>query len=107
MMDMMRESKNINYQKKITSYIDGSISADERAEFEAFVRTNPELENQLKKKEEEINLIKSFIPVAQITKENLEALEGEMKVSVFNLLKDEPKGLVDRLRNSWEDFINR
>ncbi len=44
MMDMTKETKNINYQKKIVSYIDGSLSPDERSEFEAFVRTNPEFE---------------------------------------------------------------
>ncbi len=107
MMDMTKETKNINYQKKIISYIDGSLLPDERSEFEAFVRTNPEFENQLKKKEEELNLIKSLIPVAQISKDSLEALEAEMKVSVFNLLKDEPKGFMDRLSSAWEDFINR
>lgn len=107
MMDKMTEPKNFPYQKKIISYLDGSLSPDDRSEFEAYIRTNPEFESQIKMKEKELLLLKSYIPSIEMSSQALESLEGEMKLSIFNLLKEEPKGLLDRVKISWEDWINR
>lgn len=107
MMEKMKEPQYLNYQKKITSYIDGSLSADEKAEFEAFVRTHPEMEDQIKQKEDEQMLIKSLMPATLMSKETAESLENEMKLSVFNLLKEEPKNFMDKVKNSLEEWLNR
>ncbi len=88
------------------SYLDGSLSIEEQAEFEAQVRTNPELEALVKNKEDEIMLLKSLIPAGQISTESLNSLEAEMKLSIFNLLKKEPKTLTDKVKNIWEDWTN-
>lgn len=96
-----------NYQKKIVPYLDGSLPKDEASEFEAFVLTHPEFETQIKNKQEEIQLLKNLIPVAELSKQSAESLENEMRLSIFNLLKEEPKGLWDNLRIKWEDWINR
>lgn len=98
---------NHPYQKKIIPYLDGSLSAEERAEFEAFVRTHPEFEAQIKKKEYELSLLKSLIPIAQPSAETIDSLETEMKHSIFNLLKEEPRNMFDRVKNSWEEWITR
>lgn len=95
------------YQKKIVAYIDGSLAPDERSEFEAFVRTHPEFEAQIKKKEDELMLLKAKIPATSLSPEGLSALENEMKQSIFNLLKEEPKNFWDRLKDSWEEWANR
>ena len=101
------QSQYPQYQKKIIAYLDGSLSADDKSEFEAFVRTHPEFEAQIKVKENELSLLKSLIPATNLTRESLESIESEMKMSIFNLLKEEPKNLMDRVKNSWEEWINR
>lgn len=95
------------FQKKIVPYLDGSLSKDEKAEFEAFVLTHPEFEEQINFKKNEIELLRNMIPNAQLSRESAETLEHEMKASVFNLLKEEPKGFMDSMRIKWEDFLNR
>jgi hypothetical protein len=47
------------------------------------------------------------MPATLMTKETTESLDTEMKLSIFNLLKEEPRNFMDRVRNSWEDWINR
>ena len=104
--------KNLNpidlkYQKKIIGFIDGSLSTDDKAEFEAYVRTHPEFEINIKKKEDEILFLKSLIPAGIMSKETAESLNNEMKLSIFNLLRQEPKNFMERVKNSWEDWVNR
>ena len=110
MIQTTTESKNATYfqfQKKITGYLDGSLSPDETAEFEAFVRTHPEFQEQIVKKQEEFLILRNKIPGATLSVEALDSLENEMKLSVLNLLKEEPKNLIDSMRNTWEEWINR
>jgi hypothetical protein len=104
--------KNLNpidlkYQKKIIGFIDGSLSTDDKAEFEAYVRTHPEFEINIKKKEDEILFLKSLIPAGIMSKETAESLNNEMKLSIFNLLRQEPRNFMERVKNSWEDWVNR
>ena len=104
--------KNLNpidlkFQKKIIGFIDGSLSTDDKAEFEAYVRTHPEFEINIKKKEDEILFLKSLIPAGIMSKETAESLNNEMKLSIFNLLRQEPKNFMERVKNSWEDWVNR
>jgi len=96
-----------SYQKKIVPYLDGSLSKDDKAEFEAFVLTHPEFEEQINFKKNEIELLRNMIPQAILARESAETLENEMRASVFNLLKEEPKGLFDSMRIKWEEFVNR
>lgn len=96
-----------SYQKKIVPYLDGSLSKDEASEFEAFILTHPEFETQVQNKQQEIQLLKNLIPAVQLSKESAETLENEMRASIFNLLKEEPKGLWDSFRIKWEEWINR
>ena len=96
-----------SFQKKIVPYLDGSLSKDDRSEFEAFVLTHPEFEEQINSKKQEIELLRNMIPVAILTRESAESLENEMRASIFNLLKEEPRGMFDSLRIKWEEFINR
>lgn len=103
----MMEKSYQNYQKKIVPYLDGSLSKDEKAEFEAFVLTHPEFEEQINSKKNEIELLRNMIPNVSLSREGQEQLESEMKASIFNLLKEEPQGLFDSLRIKWEEFLNR
>lgn len=103
---METRSENV-YKKKIISYLDGSLSSEDKSEFEAYVRTHPEFEAEINKKTEELSVLQSKIPAATMSAQNLESLESEMKQSIFNLLKEEPKNLMDRVKNSWEEWINR
>jgi hypothetical protein len=95
------------FEKKIVPYLDGSLQQEEIAEFEAFVLTHPDFEAQIKSRKEEIQLIKDMIPVAIISPASKESLELEMKTSIFNLLKEEPKSLFDSIRIKWEEFRNK
>ena len=95
------------YQKRVMSYLDGSMTLEEQSEFEAQIRTNPELEAIVKNKEDEIMLLKSLIPAAQMGPESLSSLEAEMKLSVFNLLKKEPQTISEKVKNIWEEWSNR
>ena len=53
-----------SFEKKIVPYLDGSLSTEEASEFEAFVFTHPEFENKIKSKQQEVELLRSRIPVA-------------------------------------------
>ena len=95
------------YASKIISYLDGSLSEEEKAEFEAFVLTHPEFEQQIKSKKEEVDLIRKMIPVTRLSPLARESLEGELRASVFVLLKEEPKTLMDTVKLKFEDFFSR
>jgi len=106
---MILEKNNdyLSYEKKIIPYLDGSLSKEDTSEFEAFVLTHPEFEEKIKTRQLEIQNLKQMIPVALISQEALESIQGEMRTSVFNLLKEDPKGLFDNFRIRWEEWRNR
>jgi hypothetical protein len=106
---MILENNN-NYQsfeKKIIPYLDGSLTMEDASEFEAFVSTHSEFEKKVRAKEQEIENLKKMIPVAVITKDSLESIQSEMRVSIFNLLTEEPKGFFDHVRIKWEEWRSR
>ena len=106
----MMEKMNSNYQsyqKKIVPYLDGSLSQEEIREFEAFVSTHPEFELQIKSKQNEIDLIKNMIPEAQMSRDTIELLDIEMRASIYNLVKEEPKNIFDRVKIKFEEWSNR
>lgn len=95
------------YQNKIMPYLDGTLSLEERAEFEAFISTHPEFKEELKSKESEIALLRNLIPGPDFVLRSYSNLQYEMRESVFNLLKEEPKNIWDTI-NSWlEDKFSR
>ena len=96
-----------SYQKKITPYLDGSLSKDETSEFEAFVMTHPEFEIEIKQRQAEIQLLKNLIPATRLTKSSNDTLKSEMRSSIFHLLKEEPSGIFDSVRIKWEEWVNR
>lgn len=104
---IQQDNAHKNYEKKVTAYIDGSLNAEEISEFEAFILTHPEIELQIKNKKNEIQLLKNMIPAFTPSKDSLESMEAEMKASIFNLLKEEPKGFFDNLRIKWEEWSIR
>lgn len=95
------------YQKKIIPYLDGSLSSSEKAEFEAYVHTHPEFESQIRSKEEELTLVRSMIPAPMIAKDALDSLENEIRESVLNLLRDEPRNVWGRIKDTWEEWLSR
>lgn len=95
------------FEKKIVPYLDGSLSKDESSEFEAFVLTHPEFETEIKNKKNEIQKLRSMIPVAQLSTDAHEALDNEMRASIFNLLKEEPKTFMESFKMKWEEWTNR
>lgn len=95
------------FQKKIIPYLDGTLSAEERAEFEAFVLTHPEFEGHIKTKEDEMNLLRSLIPAAMPGKETENSLDNEIRTSVYHLLKKEPANFWETMKNTWEDIVSR
>jgi anti-sigma-K factor RskA len=97
----------IDFQKKITPYLDGSLSREDKSEFEAFVSTHPEFESQIQNRQNELSLLRSMLPAAQLTSEARESLESELKLSVFNLLKEEPRNMMDRVKSNFEEWFNR
>lgn len=96
-----------NYHNKIMPYLDGTMSAEDRAEFEAFVLTHPEFEQEIKTKQEELALLKSLIPSIHLSKESHASLDLEIKQSVLNLLKPEPKNIWDSVKLKFEEWTNR
>lgn len=111
MNEVAKPGKVVNvypaYQKKIISYLDGSLSLSEKAEFEAFVQTHPDFAVQVKSRQDEMNLIKTLIPVARLSRAESESLDHEVRLSVFHLLKEEPKNFVDNIKLRWEEWVNR
>jgi anti-sigma factor RsiW len=96
-----------HFQRKITSYLDGSLSVSEKNEFQAFVGAHPEFEKLVKQKEEELDLIRSLIPVVKLNEQSQESLEAEIKLSIQNLLKPEKTNLIEDLKNRFEDWFSR
>ncbi len=95
------------YSKKIIPYLDGSLSASERSEFEAYVHTHPEFESQIRTKEDELAIVRSLIPTPLIAREALDALETEIRESIMNLLRDEPRNLRGKIKDAWEEWLSR
>ncbi len=94
-----------DFQRKITSYVDGVLGADERSEFEAFVSTHPEFQVQVELKQDEMNRLLSLIPQVRPSKETLQELHSDVKQSIFNLLKEEPQGFLEHLKTRYEDWV--
>lgn len=107
MIETNQNPLDTKFQRKIQAYLDGSLSIEDKAEFEAYVRIHPEFELQIQKKESELSLLKGLIPATLLTQETEESLDNEMKLSIFNLLKEEPRNFIDRVKNSWEEWISR
>ncbi len=95
------------YQKRITPYLDGALSPSERAEFEAYVHTHPEFESQIKTREEELALVRSMIPAPVMARDALDSLENEIRESVLNLLREEPRNFWGRMKDTWEEWLSR
>ena len=95
------------YSKKIIPYLDGSLSAPERAEFEAFVHTHPEFESQIRIKQDELAVVRSLIPAPIMARDSLDSLETEIRESVLNLLREEPRNLRGRIQDAWEEWLSR
>jgi hypothetical protein len=95
------------YSKKIIPYLDGSLSASERAEFEAFVHTHPEFESQIRVKQDELAVVRSLIPAPIMARDSLDSLETEIRESVLNLLREEPRNLRGRILDAWEEWLSR
>lgn len=96
-----------SYEKKIVPYIDGTLSTDDRNEFEAFVATHPDFQEKLKVKQDEIFALRSLIPNVTLSATSRATLEGEMKTSVYNLIKERPKNVVEYMKNFYQEMTNR
>lgn len=104
---MEKQTVYKSFERKIVPYLDGSLSKEETSEFEAFVLTHPEFEEEIRHKKVEIEKLKSMIPAALLSTEAQESLENEMRASIFNLLKEEPKTFMDSVKMKWEEWTNR
>lgn len=104
---MEKQTVYKSFERKIVPYLDGSLSREESTEFEAFVLTHPEFEEEIRHKKVEIERLKSMIPSALLATEAQESLENEMRASIFNLLKEEPKSFMDSIKMKWEEWTNR
>lgn len=102
-----KQSAYKSFERKIVPYLDGSLSKEETSEFEAFVLTHPEFETEIKNKQNEIELLRSMIPVAALSEGTQEALDNEMRASIFNLLKEEPKTILESMKLKWEEWVSR
>ena len=89
----------VSFQKKIVPYLDGSMEPEEEAEFEAFVATHPEFEKQIQNKQLEIQRLKNLIPVVNPTKESLESIESEIKLSIDNLFLGAPESHFEKIKS--------
>ncbi len=94
------------FQKKIMSFLDGTLAPEDRGEFLAFVQTHPEFEREVQKKREEFEQIQNLIPTVQLQPHELESLEREIQQSAFHLLKEEPKNVWDMVKGKIEDWSN-
>ncbi len=97
----------ISYQKKITAYLDGTMAEDDVADFEAFVKKNPEFEKQIRSKLDEYQLLANLIPSVVPSKESLDSLQSEMKASIYNLLKEENHSVWDDVKHKWDEWFSR
>lgn len=104
---MEKQTAYKSFERKIVPYLDGSLSKEEISEFEAFVLTHPEFEAEIKNKQSEIEKLRAMIPVGQLSAEAHESLENEMRASIFNLLKEEPKSFIESFKLKWEEWTNR
>lgn len=104
---MEKESTYRSFEKKIIPYLDGALTPEELSEFEAFVFTHPEFEKTVKNKQAEVSSIKKMIPSHQASQEVISSINQEFRTSIFNLLKDEPRGFRDLIAQKWEEWQSR
>lgn len=106
MMEKMNSTYQ-SFQKKIVPYLDGSLSQEDLREFEAFVSTHPEFEDQIKVKQNEIDLIKNMIPTIEMSSDTSATLDMELRSSIYNLVKEDSKNVLDSIRIKFEEWSNR
>jgi len=90
---------NHPYQKKMTAYLDGTLSSAEKNEFEAYAAMNSDFSEVLNKKKEEFEFLKSIIPEAEMSEESMNSLKSEIKFSVDQLLSDEKPRMLERVKS--------
>ena len=95
------------YKRKITPYLDGSMSDSERSEFEAYVSTHPEFQDVILSKQEELDVLMRMIPTVTLPYDLRHSLSREIEESAFNLLRSEPKNLWDSIKQSVQDLLRR
>lgn len=97
----------MDYQKKIVSYLDGSLSGDEKSEFEAFIGTHPDFEKELRRKEEELSVLRELLPKSTASEETLSTMGREVKSAIYNLVKVPPKSFWESFKNRVEEWTSR
>ncbi len=95
------------FTKNVTAFIDGSLESGAQAEFEAFLRTHPEYISEIENKQAELDYIKSFIPKVELTKEASDSLSSELKQSVFLLVRPKNASFFEKVKMTFEEWINR
>lgn len=95
------------YKRKISPYLDGSLSDSERNEFEAYVATHPEFQSAILAKKEEIDALMSLIPTVNLSYELKHSLSREIEESAYNLLRGEPKNLWESVKQGVQDWLRR
>jgi|GEM_PF-6032920 len=93
--------------QRINSYLDGTLSSDERSKFEAMMRLDKTLSLKVREKKEEYDLFCRLIPNQRPTPESFEMMQTEMRNSVFDLVEEKPDSFSDLVRIKWENLINR
>jgi len=96
-----------DFSKKILPYLDGLLSSEEKSEFEAYVRTHPDFEEKIKSKKDETEYLRNLIPEIELSSRTRASLHSEIKASVFNLLRQEPKSFVEDVKDRFEEWLNR
>ncbi len=51
--------------------------------------------------------MRSLIPAPVIAKDALDSLENEIRESVLNLLREEPRNAWGRVKDAWEEWLSR
>ena len=95
------------YKRKITPYLDGSLSDSERNEFEAYVATHPEFQTEIHSKKEELDALMGMIPSVTLSYDMKRSLSAEITESAYNLLRGEPKNLWESIKTSVQDWMRR
>jgi hypothetical protein len=97
------EHSQENFEKNITSYLEGSLNSKDKSEFEAFIALNPQFRQKIELKANEIEKLKQKIPSIVMSQRTRELLEDEMKQSVCFLLQSESRTLWQKIKDYFEE----
>ena len=88
--------KEVQY---LSAYIDGTLSAAKKEEFEKLLRSRADLQEQMLLRRSQVSKLTGLIPKVSLSKDVRENIEQEIKNTLSQVIEQKPVGIWERIRS--------